>query len=130
MTKTESKEYIITQLTNKAAELAPSGYEGYVFAKHQEKDFSVTMSFGGNGVSVFVKAQIYGTGNVRVAARVTKGKKDAPETVYDHADMIYFYKDINTKTDIKRWCVEKFAKKAGDALAVFAAEQAKAGRFV
>ena len=128
MTKQEAIAYITKELAKCAAELAPAEYQGNVTAKYDSSgSSSVSMKFETENLVFKSAAAVFKvTNTVWVTAAVyliNDGEKG--ETIAEKSDTVYYFKSDNTRTDIKRWCVDRFEKIASSMLTVFRAEIAK-----
>lgn len=124
MTKREAIAYLTKELTKVAAELAPAEYLGNVTTKYSGNGTKISMAFGTDKLSLFVGAEVYGdSANVRHSGQVKR--RDSQDVLSERTDTVYFYKDDHSKTDMKRWCIERFEKIAEEFITIFLAEYAK-----
>lgn len=127
MTKRETIFYTTKEIAKAAAEIAPGdSFLGNLTVKYKPDGCKVSLAFGTDTLSLFIAADIYESGNVKVSAIVRKrSDDDLGDIIAEKYEQVLYYKPDLTRTDIKRWAVARFEKIATDMLNVFRAEQTK-----
>ena len=124
MTRQEAISYIAGQISQKAVDLVPAGCLGSIKTTYKKEGANVFMAFGTDVLSLTIAADVFSSANVRVTTRV---QNRSGHVHMETEDFVYHFGEGHSRTDIKRWCVDRFVKKAQNAIDVFRAEITKAG---
>ena len=126
MTKKEVRDYITKESIKILSELRPP-LEGMLKCSFKETQNSITLSVRDNTIILFIALDIDNVASFTSYVSRSEGKEKYIRLAEKKGNL-YWYNGGHTKTDLKRYCTEKFSKEVKEMIDIFSGEALKEKR--